>query len=495
MTNLERALTAAADAAPAFAAMAPRDRARALVTIADDLDRAIGEIVPLAQEETGLSEARLRGELNRTTSQLRLFAEVAVEGAYLDARIDEADPDYVVGPRPDMRRVNVPLGPVLNFAASNFPLAFSVAGGDTAAALAAGCPVLVKAHDGHPRLSAMTAEIVSSALIAAGMSDGVFGLILDRDDAVTALRDERIRAGSFTGSTDVGRMLADIATTRTTPIPFYGELGSVNPVFVTPALLKTDAERIATEFVASVTGSAGQLCTKPGFCFVPNLEPLREAIVAAAAKVDESRLLTPSISQGYVRRRVDVLSGHGVEVLAEGKVRTDDEGLAWVTPTIVAMSLSDLERSGERVLDESFGPLSILVTYDDMAALADVAERLFPGNLTATVHMASDEDSGAVEPLVAALGRIAGRVLFGGWPTGVSVTAAMHHGGPIPATTADATSVGPSAIGRFLRAVAFQNAPDVLLPPALRDDNPWDIPQRRSPAGLSAGWGTLAGRY
>lgn len=495
MTDLDDILAAAADAAPALAATAPRDRARALVAMADRLDQAAEQIVPVGQGESGLSEARLRGELNRTTSQLRLFAEVVVEGAYLDARIDEADPDYVVGPRPDLRRINVPVGPVLIFAASNFPLAFSVAGGDTAAALAAGCPVVVKAHDGHPKLSELIAALTRDSLTDAGLPTGTFTLISDRDDATTALRDGRIRAASFTGSTSVGRMLAEIAAARPVPVPFYGELGSVNPVIVTPAALQADAARLAREYVVSVTGSAGQLCTKPGFCFVPDIEPWREPIATALSEVAAHRLLTPSISSGYDQRRSEVLDAPGVEILAEGAVDLDSDGLAQVCPTIVAMSLDALEQAGDSVLGETFGPLSILVSYEDLSRLPDLVQRLFPGNLTATVHLADDEDPGELEQLVAALTRVAGRVLFGGWPTGVSVTSAMQHGGPYPATTTDATSVGTAAIGRFMRSVAYQGAPSALLPAGLRDDNPWNIPQRRSAAGLSAGWGSLSGAY
>ncbi|MBA3780862.1 MAG: aldehyde dehydrogenase (NADP(+)) [Nocardioides sp.] len=492
---LDAVLSAAAQSAAAFAATAPRERAAALVRIADRLDAAVAEIVRIGGAETALPEGRLRGELNRTTGQLRLFAEVVMEGAYFDARIDEADADYVVGPRPDVRRVNVPLGPVLVFAASNFPLAFSVAGGDTAAALAAGCPVVVKAHDGHPRLSDLTARIVTEALAESALPSGVFALISERDDATAALQDPRIRAASFTGSTTVGRMLADLAATRPDPIPFFGELGSVNPVFVTPAALAADGERIAKEYVASVTGSAGQLCTKPGFCFVPDIAPMRAGITAALKGLGETRLLTPSISTGYAQRRAALMSASGVEIVAEGGLRTDEDGFAWVVPTVLTVGLADLEKAGDAVLDETFGPLSVLVTYDERAALPAVAERIFPGNLTATLHLAADEDLGPWEALVAALGRTSGRVLFRGWPTGVSVTAAMQHGGPHPATTSDATSVGTAAIGRFLRAVCFQNAPAAFLPAALREDNPWGVPQRRSPAGLSHDWGTLTGRY
>ncbi|MBW9207035.1 aldehyde dehydrogenase (NADP(+)) [Mumia sp. zg.B17] len=495
MTDLFTTLDAADAAAPLLARTTPRDRAAALVAVADRLELAADEIVALGTEETGLTEGRLRGELNRTTQQLRLFAEVVVEGAYLDARIDAADPDYAVGPRPDVRRANVPVGPVLNYAASNFPLAFSVAGGDTAAALAAGNPVVVKAHDGHPRLSALVATIVTEALREAGMPHGSFAVIFDREDGVAALKDDRIRAAAFTGSTTVGRMLADVAAARPVPIPFYGELGSVNPVVVTPAALAAGADALAAAYVGSVSGSCGQLCTKPGFLLVPGVEPLTDALVTAAAEVPEHRLLTAGITAGYRERREAVLAAAGVSVLVEGEVRVGADGLGWATPTLVSMSLADLEKAGDTVLDESFGPLSVVVEYGTAAELPAAFERLFPGNLTATVHLAPTEDTAALEPLLDALARTSGRVLFGAWPTGVSVTAAMQHGGPYPATTHDATSVGTAAIGRFLRAVAYQGAPQSVLPPPLRDDNPWGVPQRRSPAGLSRQWGELTGRY
>jgi NADP-dependent aldehyde dehydrogenase len=494
-TALSDVLSRAEAAAVALAETEPRDRARALVAAADRLDEAADELVPLAMAETGLAEGRLRGELRRTTWQLRLFAEVIVEGSYLDARIDEADPDYVIGPRPDVRRVNVPIGPVLVFSASNFPFAFSVAGGDTAAALAAGNPVIVKSHQGHPRLSRATARIVADALTGAGLPEGVFGLIQTRDDGVAALRDPRVRAGAFTGSTSVGRTLAEIAANRPTPIPFYGELGSINPVFVTEAALRENAVEIAQGYVTSVTGSAGQLCTKPGFLFVPSHAPLADVVVDAAQNIGEHCALTPGITAGYARRR-EVITGHGdVTTLVPGSVRVDDDGLGWATPTFVVTSAGALAAAGEELLDEAFGPLSVIVEYDDAAALPGLAEQLFPGNLTATVYAAPGEDTPELAALVRSLTRISGRVLFGGWPTGVSVTAAMQHGGPYPATTVDSTSVGTAAIGRFLRSVAYQNAPQSLLPPALRDANPWNVPQRRSPSGLSAQWGSLSGQY
>lgn len=494
-TELADVLARAEAAAAVLADTDPRDRARALVAAADALDAAADELVPIAMSETGLAEARLRGEIRRTTWQLRLFAEVIVEGAYLDARIDEADPDYVIGPRPDVRRVNVPIGPVLVFSASNFPFAFSVAGGDTAAALAAGNPVIVKSHQGHRGLSRATARIVTDALRGAGLPDGVFSLIESREDGLAALADPRVRAAGFTGSTSVGRALADIAAGRPTPIPFYGELGSVNPVFVTAAALAENPAAIAQGYVTSVTGSAGQLCTKPGFLFVPSHTPLADVIAAAAQQVGEHRALTPGISTGYAQRRDAITGRSDVTTLVPGSVRVDDDGYGWATPTFVVTSVDALAAGHEELLDEAFGPLSVIVEYDDAAALPELAERLFPGNLTATVHAAPGEDTPELAALVAALSQVSGRVLFGGWPTGVSVTAAMQHGGPYPATTADSTSVGTAAIGRFLRAVAYQNAPQSLLPPPLRDDNPWQIPQRRSAKGLSSRWGSLTGQY
>ncbi len=491
--DLEAIAARAAEVAPLWAATPPRERARAIVAAADALVAAQAELVATAMDETGLSEARLSGELKRTAVQLKLFAEVVVDGTYLDVRIDDADPDFVLGVRPDVRRYRIAVGPVLNFAASNFPFAFSVAGGDTAAALAAGCPVIVKAHSGHPRLSVQTAEVVAKALESAGAPKGTLQLISGQKEGVEMLNDPRIKAGSFTGSIRVGRMLADIAAARPTPIPFYGELGSVNPVFVTEAALLENGEGILDGFVTSVSGSAGQLCTKPGFLFAPAGAALAEGIAARTAAVAEHRLLNPGITSGYKSRRDAVLAAPGVKVLAEGDLRVDGDGQGWATPTIVSVPVSVLKEHREALLDESFGPLSIVVEYDNVDELAAVANDLFEGNLTGTVHAAAGEDSPALRSLVDWISRSAGRVLFGGWPTGVAVTPAMQHGGPWPATTNDSsTSVGTAAIARFTRPVAYQSAPQELLPEPLRDDNPWGVPQHRTPAGESTSWGSLA---
>lgn len=482
----------AAKAFPLWAATPPNERAKAIVAAADALLAASSELVATAMEETGLTEARLSGELKRTAVQLKLFADVVVDGTYLDVRIDDADPDFVLGVRPDVRRYRIAVGPVLNFAASNFPFAFSVAGGDSAAALAAGCSVIVKAHSGHPKLSVQTAEVVATALESAGAPKGVFQVISGQKEGVEMLKDPRIKAGSFTGSIRVGRMLADIAAARPTPIPFYGELGSVNPVFVTEAALADNAEGILDGFVTSVAGSAGQLCTKPGFLFAPAGAALAEGIASRTAAVAEHRLLNPSITKGYKSRRDAVLAAPGVKILAEGDLRVDDDGQGWATPTIVSVPVSVLKEHREALLDESFGPLSIIVEYDNVDELADIAEDLFEGNLTGTVHTAPGEDSPALRHIVDWISSSAGRVLFGGWPTGVAVTPAMQHGGPWPATTNDSsTSVGTAAIARFTRPVAYQSAPQAMLPEPLRDDNPWGVPQHRTPAGESQGWGSL----
>lgn len=491
--ELERIAQSAADAAPRWAALPPKARAAALVAVAEALEAAAPELVATAERETGLSNARLSGELKRTAVQLKLFADAVVDGSYLDVRIDDADPDFVLGTRPDVRRYRIPVGPVLNFAASNFPFAFSVAGGDTASALAAGCPVILKAHSGHPELSVETARVVSDALIGAGAPEGTFQLISGKDAGVAMLKDPRVAAGSFTGSIRVGRLLADIAAARPAPIPFYGELGSVNPAFVTAGALAENLEGIASGFAGSVAGSAGQLCTKPGFLFVPEENSLAERLAALSAQTPEQRLLNPGITSGYGARRDAILATPGVSVIAEGSLRVDDNGQGWATPTIVSVSVDTLLKQRESLKEEAFGPLSIVVEYGENTDLASVAGEVFEGNLTGTVHAADGESSDEIRGLVGWITGHAGRVLFGGWPTGVAVTPAMQHGGPWPATTNDSsTSVGTAAMSRFLRPVAYQNAPQSLLPEPLRDDNPWGVPQSRAAAGASRSWGATA---
>lgn len=495
--ELEAIVASAAAAAPAYAALAPTERARLLVALADGLDAAKSELVQIGMRETGLTEARLTGEVNRTAVQLRLFAETVVDGSYLDARIDYADPDFVLGARPDIRRTHVPLGPVINFSASNFPFAFSVLGGDSAAILAAGCPVIVKAHSGHPELSDATAAVAKEAVRKVGAPEGTFQLIHGREEGVAVLKDERIKAGSFTGSIGVGRLLTDIAAARPTPIPFFGELGSVNPVFITGDAIAERTSEIASGFLTSVSGSAGQLCTKPGFVFIPAGSALPEAVTAAAGELAEHRLLDPRIAQSYNARRDTILATAGVTAIIEGGVRFDEDGQGWAKPTVVSVSLDDFRAGHQGLVEEAFGPLSILVEVPAGTDLGALMPEFYEGNLTGTLHLGADEAAGTtanveeLRALVAALSKQVGRVLFNGWSTGVAVTPAQQHGGPYPATSNDSsTSVGTAAIQRFLRPVAYQNAPAAFLPEALRDENPLGVPQAIAKAGESGDWGS-----
>lgn len=481
--SAETVANRAAAAARAWAATQPNERARALRAMADALESTRAELVELAASESGLGLPRLEGELTRTIVQIRLFSDVVASGAHLDVRIDEADPEFVLGPRPDLRRYRVPLGPVLNFSASNFPFAFSVAGGDTTSALAAGCPVIVKAHSGHPRLSERTGAVAAAALEGAGAPSGVLQVVHGQAMGLELLAHPAIKAGSFTGSTGIGRMLADAAAARPAPIPFYGELGSVNPVFVTAAALAERGAEIVSGFAASVSGSAGQLCTKPGYVFVPAGHGLDEQLLAALDGVPEQRLLTRSISSGYQEGRERFLAE--ATPVREGAVRTDD-GLAYVTPTVVSIPVDRLLAKPE-LIEEVFGPFAVLVEYSEGDDLVAIADALFEGSLTVTVHAGAGENVGSLLDWAA---MHAGRVIMGGWPTGVSVTHAQQHGGPWPATTLDtSTSVGTAALDRFQRAVAYQSVPQELLPPPLQDTNPWGVPQRRSLAGESASWG------
>lgn len=486
-TDVEQIAANAAAAAPAWSALAPADRARLLARAADVLESARTELVALASEETGLGEARLEGELTRTIVQARLFGDVTKRGEYMDVRIDDSDDDFVLGVRPDLRRYLVPLGPVLNFAASNFPFAFSVFGGDSVSALAAGCPVIVKLHSGHPRLGDRTTQLVQEAFRDGGQPDGVFQSVSGQAAGVEMLQDPRIRAGSFTGSTRIGAYLARIAAERPNPIPFYGELGSVNPVFVFPGALD-DGDALAQGLAASVSGSAGQLCTKPGFVFVPAGTSWASTVAEALRPAPAHRLLTPSISQSF-DASVDAAVRAGVTAVLRGSVRAED-GFAWVTPSLLQTDTAHLLAHPD-LADEIFGPATILVEYERVDQALDAASQLFPGNLTCTIHAAADDDQADVTRALAWGAEHAGRVLYGGWPTGVAVTGAQQHGGPWPATTdSRITAVGTASIQRFLRPVALQNVPEHLRPAPVADANPWGVPQSRNADGPSQDWGT-----
>ncbi|WP_327002737.1 aldehyde dehydrogenase (NADP(+)) [Dactylosporangium sp. NBC_01737] len=470
MTDLEQSLAAAATAARPLADLTGPDRAALLDAAADALDAAAADLIPIAADETRLPLPRLTAELARTTFQLRLYGDEVRTGRHLAARDDPADPAWPTGPRPALRRVNVPLGPVVVFAASNFPFAFSVAGTDTAAALAAGCPVLLKTNPGHPRLSQRTADVLTAALDAAGAPHGSFALLHSEADGRAALLDPRVRAGAFTGSLRGGRALFDLAAGRPEPIPFYGELGSLNPTFVTRGAVARRGAAVWTGFADSFTLGGGQFCTKPGLLLVPAEAAAAAAITAHLTGRAATDLLTDRIADGHRGVRHELATHPAVRVLVDGA----STGRA-AAPTLLGTTLDAVLADPGRLLVECFGPTALLVTYTDDTALPAFARRL-EGQLTATVHGEPDEPVAAA--LLRELTDRAGRIIWNGWPTGVSVTPAMHHGGPYPATTAPLhTSVGPAAITRFLRPVTFQDVPAALLPSPLR--------RRADPSGVA----------
>jgi NADP-dependent aldehyde dehydrogenase len=469
--ELDAVLDAAARTASMLRATSPGERAAWLRAVAAAVDAAAPELISLAEAETGLPQPRLTGEVTRTTNQLELFARVLEEGSFLEATIDHADP-AAQPPYPDLRRVLEPLGTVLVFTASNFPFAFSVAGGDTASALAAGCPVIVKSHPGHPGLSVRTGQIVADALAGAGAPGGSFAVVHGVDTGVAAITDRRIRAGSFTGSLAGGRALHELAAGRPDPIPFYGELGSLNPVLVTQAAVARRGGDIAKDYVASFTLGTGQFCTKPGLLLLPRGHGLEAALTDAADAVLPAPMLGSRIHQSFISG-VEALAGR-TELRPLRAPSVVDRPGSWAGAALFATTAAEVLAAPEQLLEECFGPVSLVVEYDSLEQAVAIVRSL-GGSLTATLH-AEDED---LAETVTALTDVAGRLVWNGWPTGVAVGWATHHGGPWPATTDPLhTSVGASALRRFLKPVAYQSVPDRLLPAALRDDNPLRLPRR-----------------
>ncbi|RKS76707.1 NADP-dependent aldehyde dehydrogenase [Actinomadura pelletieri DSM 43383] len=441
---------AAATAAPGFAALPLPERAGLLRDVAGALRQAEPEIVALADRETALGPERLVGELARTTHQLDRFADGILDGRFREVIVDRN------GPGPDLRRMLVPLGPVAVFAASNFPLAFSVAGGDTASALAAGCPVVVKAHPGHPRLSELCAMLAAEVL-----PEGVLALTHGMEAGRALVTDPHIRAAAFTGSASGGRALADLAHARPDPIPFYGELGSLNPVVVTAAAVEARGPEIADGFVASYTLGSGQFCTKPGVVLISRGHGLDERLVEAVSRVAPRRLLSERIATAYRDGVATLAATPGVTPLVRPEPTSGDVA----APALFKVPARELAGP---LLEECFGPVSVLAEYDSVADLTAAVERL-PGSLTMTIH-AEPSDIALVRTLLVAATARAGRIVHNGWPTGVTVSPAMQHGGPWPSTTDPLhTSVGFTAIRRFLRPVVFQDVPDEFLPAPLRD--------------------------
>ncbi len=442
------------------------ERAAFLNAIADEIEARAWAITRIGTEETGLPEARLQGERGRTTGQLRLFASHILEGDYLDRRHDPALPDRAPLPRPDLRMIQRPIGPVAVFGASNFPLAFSTAGGDTAAALAAGCPVVVKGHSAHPGTGEIVAEAVHAAIMSCNIHPGVFSLIQGgrRDVGEALVTDPRIRAVGFTGSLAGGRALFDLCARRPDPIPFFGELGSVNPMFLLPEALKARGAEIAKGWAGSLTMGAGQFCTNPGIAVVldgPDADAFTRAATEALKPVGAQVMLTDGIASAHRQGRDRIAGSTGVqEVLTSMCDRRN------ATPYLYATT--GLEWLANHALgEEVFGPLGLIVRAADADEMEEIAQSL-QGQLTCTLHLDAG-DTALGRRLMPVLERKAGRVLANGFPTGVEVADAMVHGGPYPASTNfGATSVGTLSIRRFLRPVCYQNMPDALLPEDLR---------------------------
>ena len=464
--HVDAAALAAEAAFPSYSALGRDQRAAFLDRIADEIEARGAEITAIGTSETGLPAARLEGERGRTTGQLRLFASHIREGNYLDRRHSPAQPDRKPAPRPDIKMVQRPIGPVAVFGASNFPLAFSVAGGDTASALAAGCPVVVKGHSAHPGTSEIVGQAVDAAIRALGLHPGVFSLVQggSRDVGEALVQHPLIKAVGFTGSLGGGRALFDLCARRPEPIPFFGELGSVNPMFLLPAAVAARGEAIATGWAGSLTMGAGQYCTNPGIAVVidgPQAQTFIAAAKEAVGQIGAQTMLTDGIAAAYRQGRDRVAAQTGVQA-----VLTSVCDMRQATPYLYEVSGDDW-LGNHALAEEVFGPLGLIVVVKDAAQMLQMAQSL-AGQLTCTLHL-DDGDTEQARHLMPVLERKAGRVLANGFPTGVEVVDAQVHGGPYPASTNfGATSVGTLSIRRWLRPVAYQNMPDALLPADLR---------------------------
>lgn len=466
--EVDAAVRAAEDAFLTYGWTSRETRAAFLETIADEIDAIGDQLTTVGHAETGLPEARLQGERGRTCGQLRLFADHIRKGDYLDRRHDAALPDRAPLPRPDLRMIQRPIGPVGVFGASNFPLAFSTAGGDTASALAAGCPVVFKGHPGHPATGELVARAISAAIKKSGMPAGTFGLVQSNTNTAgeALVRHPLIRAVGFTGSFGGGKALFDIAMSRPEPIPFFGELGAINPVFVMDEALAARGNDIATGWAGSLTMGVGQFCTNPGVIIVTAgsaAESFAAAAASALGDVAPQVMLTEGTAAAY---------GRGVKALADAGVATAlntpaDAPARCAAPAAFRVSGADW-LANPSLAHEVFGPAGIVIFAADSAERAQIAAQL-DGQLTVTLQM-DDGDIDAARPLMPIFERKAGRILVNGFPTGVEVADAMVHGGPFPASTNfGATSVGTLAIRRYLRPVCFQNIPNGLLPDDIQD--------------------------
>jgi len=461
----------AASAAVELQARSREFRARLLDALAAAVLEARDELVAIADAETGLGTARLTGETGRSAFQFSLFAEAVREGSFVEAAIDHAG-DTPLGPGPDVRRMLVPLGPVAVFGSSNFPFAFSVLGGDTASAVAAGAPVVVKAHGSHLLTSARSFEVLQAAADAVGAPAGTFGIVYGQQAGVELVKHPAIKAAGFTGSLGAAEALQAAIDTRPDPIPFFGELSSINPLVVSPGAAAARGASIAAGLFTSYTGSAGQLCTKPGIAFIPEGsegQAIVDELTALTADSSAQVLLNDRIqtSFGSISER---LVAAGAQEVAQGS-SASGSGFT-VAPTLLETHAATL---GAELAEECFGPLIVVARYSSLDEVSAAFERI-PRSLTATLHVEDDEGA-VISALAPALESSAGRIVFNGYPTGVRVTWAQQHGGPWPSTNSQHTSVGVTAVRRFLRPLAWQNAPQSALPEELRDDYT-SIPRR-----------------
>jgi 2,5-dioxopentanoate dehydrogenase len=475
--DVSSACAVAEAAFDAYRAAEPESRAVFLERIGEEMEWLGNELIEMSMRETGLARSRLEGELARTTRQLRLFAGVVRGGEWMGLRVDPPLPRRTPAPRSDLRMRTIPLGPVAVFGASNFPLAFSTAGGDTAAALAAGCPVVLKGHPAHPGTDRMVAGAIRAAAVATRMPSGVFSHLMGPGNDLGAMlvQDPRIAAVAFTGSRRGGLAIVRLAQQREVPIPVYAEMSSVNPVILMPRALQARAETLGAEFVTSLTMGAGQFCTNPGLVLAINAEGL-DAFIAAATKAlanqNAATMLTRGIYEAY-EQGVAALARHpAITTVAQGRA---GNGSSQARAVIFACKAADFV-SDPMLGQEIFGPVSVIVRMRDQDELLSVL-RALEGQLTATLHIDAGDEAQAAQ-LLPLLERKAGRIIANGWPTGVEVSHAMVHGGPYPATSdSRTTSVGSLAINRFLRPVAYQNMPPALLPPELREEQCADLPR------------------
>jgi alpha-ketoglutaric semialdehyde dehydrogenase len=476
-SDVDAALKSATSAAAIYRGLNKDVKAAFLNAIADEI-AALGEdLVNRASAESGLPLARLQGELGRTTGQLRLFANLVAEGSWVDAIIDTAQPDRQPLPKPDIRRMLIPIGPVVVFGASNFPLAFSVAGGDTASALASGCPVVVKAHPAHYGTSALVAAAIVNAVEKTGMPKGVFSILYDDGYTIGSalVKHPLTKAVTFTGSYKGGMALIELVQQRAQPIPVFVEMGSINPVILLPKALETQAEELAKKYAASITLGAGQFCTNPGLLLAidsPGLDRFKKVLAEAITNIPSATMLTEGIAINYDKRSAEVTNEEGVELLSASTVKNKDSQNQSEARVAQVKSTDFIKNS--KLREEVFGPYSLIVVAANLSELEE-AVKVLDGQLTVTLMAAKDELK-SYAALLNDLVDKTGRIILNGVPTGVEVCAAMQHGGPFPATNDSRfTSVGSTAVSRFVRPLAYQDWDHDLLPDELKDGNPLGI--------------------